>query len=236
MVACCLGFDEFLSWLLVIHTVKIDEVRQIIDVESFGKSADEIEETVSFGEMQLKQEDRSYEFTDELSLVDSFPLGNDDLFDFENDNEEWRNLLYQDLFDHTSLEKGILIRGSTYFVSNVVPDKNLKKKTSPEALLILKESNFLPLSSDRELLFHLELSVTETLLSFSSENEDKVFNPGILISKGVHPLTLELSHRNNNAFKIINVYSNILNERFPMTVKTTVLIFSPPTLGLRSFT
>ncbi|GKB96231.1 hypothetical protein Tco_0982368 [Tanacetum coccineum] len=36
-------------------------VRQIIDVESSGKSADEIDkETVSFGEMQLKQEDRSY--------------------------------------------------------------------------------------------------------------------------------------------------------------------------------
>ncbi|GJU96305.1 hypothetical protein Tco_1321061 [Tanacetum coccineum] len=44
----------------VIHTVKIDEVRQIVDVKSLGKSADEIDkETVSFGEMQLKQEDRS---------------------------------------------------------------------------------------------------------------------------------------------------------------------------------
>ncbi|GKA01257.1 hypothetical protein Tco_0673922 [Tanacetum coccineum] len=32
----------------VIHTVKIDEVRQIVDVESSGKSADEIDkETVS---------------------------------------------------------------------------------------------------------------------------------------------------------------------------------------------
>ncbi|GKD53073.1 hypothetical protein Tco_1286460, partial [Tanacetum coccineum] len=44
----------------VIHTVKIDEVRQIVDVENSGKSVDEIDETVSFGEMQLKQEDRSY--------------------------------------------------------------------------------------------------------------------------------------------------------------------------------
>ncbi|GKA64081.1 hypothetical protein Tco_0763687 [Tanacetum coccineum] len=44
----------------VIHTVKIDKVRQIVDVERSGKSADEIDkETVSFGEMQLKQEDRS---------------------------------------------------------------------------------------------------------------------------------------------------------------------------------
>ncbi|GJW40455.1 ribonuclease H-like domain-containing protein [Tanacetum coccineum] len=44
----------------VIHTVKIDKVKQFVDVKSSGKSADEIDkETVSFGEMQLKQEDRS---------------------------------------------------------------------------------------------------------------------------------------------------------------------------------
>ncbi|GJV81710.1 hypothetical protein Tco_1517580 [Tanacetum coccineum] len=49
-----------LWWTEVINTVKIDEVRQIVDVESSGKSADEIDkETVSFGDMQLKQEDQS---------------------------------------------------------------------------------------------------------------------------------------------------------------------------------
>ncbi|GKB77138.1 hypothetical protein Tco_0944033 [Tanacetum coccineum] len=45
---------------MVIHTMKTDKVKQIVDVKSSGKSADEIDkETVSFGEMQLKQEDRS---------------------------------------------------------------------------------------------------------------------------------------------------------------------------------
>ncbi|GJW53627.1 hypothetical protein Tco_0097712 [Tanacetum coccineum] len=45
---------------IVIHTVKIDKVKQIVDVESSGKSADEIDKkTVSFVEMQLKQEDQS---------------------------------------------------------------------------------------------------------------------------------------------------------------------------------
>ncbi|GJY07697.1 hypothetical protein Tco_0374751 [Tanacetum coccineum] len=44
----------------VIRTVKIDKVKQIVDVESSGKSADEVDkEIMSFGEMQLKQEDRS---------------------------------------------------------------------------------------------------------------------------------------------------------------------------------
>ncbi|GJW66761.1 reverse transcriptase domain-containing protein [Tanacetum coccineum] len=107
----------------------------------------------------------------------------------------------------------ILVHDSTHFVTDeVTQDKNLKKKTLSEALLILEERNFLSISSDRELLFHLELSVTEALLSFSSKNENKVFNPGIPIAKGVHFLTLELSHRNYDAFKIMNVYLNILNE------------------------
>ncbi|GKC51974.1 hypothetical protein Tco_1074719 [Tanacetum coccineum] len=45
----------------VIHTVETDKVKQIVDVESSSKSADEIDkEIVSVGEMQLKQEDRSY--------------------------------------------------------------------------------------------------------------------------------------------------------------------------------
>ncbi|GKE06736.1 hypothetical protein Tco_1398754 [Tanacetum coccineum] len=44
----------------VIHTVETDKVKQIVDVESSGKSVNEIDkETMSFGEMQLKQDDRS---------------------------------------------------------------------------------------------------------------------------------------------------------------------------------
>ncbi|GJV07124.1 hypothetical protein Tco_1344780 [Tanacetum coccineum] len=106
----------------------------------------------------------------------------------------------------------ILILGETQIFNNESQDKNLKDKISSEELLILEYSNFLPLSSDRELLFFLELSVIETLLSFSSENEHKLFNPGILTSKGVHSLTLGLSHRTYKTFKIVNVNPNTLNE------------------------
>nr|GEV22948.1 reverse transcriptase domain-containing protein [Tanacetum cinerariifolium] len=79
-------------------------------------------------------------------------------------------------------------------------DKDLKVNTSSEALLILKKRNFLSISSDQEPLFHLELSVTETL------------HLGILTSKGVHSLTLELSHQTYETFKIVNIHLNILNE------------------------
>nr|GEV13761.1 hypothetical protein [Tanacetum cinerariifolium] len=78
--------------------------------------------------------------------------------------------------------------------------------------LILEDRNFLPIFSDQELLFHLELTVIDTLLSFSSENEDKVFNLGILTSKRVHSLTLELSHRTYETFKIVKFRSNNFNE------------------------
>ncbi|GJT55882.1 reverse transcriptase domain-containing protein [Tanacetum coccineum] len=90
---------------------------------------------------------------------------------------------------------GIIILGGTQIFNDESKYKDFKVNTSSEALVILEDSNSLPLSSDHELLFHLELSVTETLISFSSKNKDKVFNPGILNSKGVHSFTLGLSHR-----------------------------------------
>ncbi|GJT03215.1 reverse transcriptase domain-containing protein [Tanacetum coccineum] len=62
----------------------------------------------------------------------------------------------------------ILILGGTQIFNNESKDKDLKVNTSSEAFLILKERNFLSISSDQELLFHLELTVIETLLSFSS--------------------------------------------------------------------
>ncbi|GJR89525.1 hypothetical protein Tco_0213536 [Tanacetum coccineum] len=75
---------------------------------------------------------------------------------------------------------GILVHENLYEVTNqVTPDKNVKKKSSSNASLILEDFN--PPLSDHELPFHIEILGSGTLLSFSSENEEKVFNPGILI-------------------------------------------------------
>ncbi|GJZ83609.1 hypothetical protein Tco_0648782 [Tanacetum coccineum] len=57
----------------------------------------------------------------------------------------------------------------------LIPEKNLKIKTLSEEILILEQSEFSPPYSDLELLFYLELSMIETVLPFSSENEDNVF-------------------------------------------------------------
>ncbi|GJS27106.1 hypothetical protein Tco_0487726 [Tanacetum coccineum] len=171
-------------------------------------------------------------FIDEHALVYSSPSGDDDddLFDLKSNNDEWKKafLLTSDstLPEESSeiatllsspfgnedkvFNPGILILGGTQNFNDESKDKDFKMNISSETLF--KDSNFLPLSSDRELLFFLELTVSETLLSFSSENEDKVFNPGILTSKGVHSFTIGLSHRTYETFKIIKVHPNILNE------------------------
>ncbi|GJV64680.1 reverse transcriptase domain-containing protein [Tanacetum coccineum] len=142
----------------------------------------------------------------EIATLLSFPFGNEDKV----------------------FNPGILILGETQIFNNKSKDKELKVNTSSEAFLILEERNFLSISSDRELLFFLELTVIETLLSFSSENDDKVFNPGILTSKGVHSFILGLSHRTYETFKIINVHPNILNEG-PMKIFFCSSISAPRT-------
>ncbi|GKF18634.1 hypothetical protein Tco_0063552 [Tanacetum coccineum] len=77
---------------------------------------------------------------------------------------------------------GILIHENLLEVTIRVTNcaKNVKKTTN--ASLILEDFNP-PLY---ELPFHREVPGFKTLLSFSSENEEKVFNPGILTFKGVH--------------------------------------------------
>ncbi|GKD71411.1 hypothetical protein Tco_1325501 [Tanacetum coccineum] len=150
-------------------------------------------------------------FTDEPDLVYSSPPGDDDddLFDLKSNNDEWKKAFVCDstLPEESSesseiatllsspfgnedkvFNPSILILGGTHNFNDESKDKDFKMNISSETLF--KDSNFLPLSSDRELLFFLELTVIETLLSFSSENEDKVFNPGILTSKGVHSFTI----------------------------------------------
>nr|GEV72397.1 hypothetical protein [Tanacetum cinerariifolium] len=106
---------------------------------------------------------------------------------------------------------GIFIH-ENLFESNVQvpPDKNVKKKAISHASLILKDFNP-PLY---ELPFHKEVLRFKTLLSFSSENEEKVFKLRILTSKGVHTSLLpELSHRGPKVFKFIKNFESPMEIR-----------------------
>ncbi|GKB57809.1 hypothetical protein Tco_0913995 [Tanacetum coccineum] len=118
---------------------------------------------------------------------------------------------------------GILVHENLYEVTNrVAPDKNVKKISSSNASLILEDYN--PPLSDHELPFQIEIPGSRTLLSFSSENEEKVFKPRILISKGVHSLLPKLSHRDSKAFKVINIFESLM-EIFPCSYGEDIRAF-----------
>ncbi|GJZ28915.1 reverse transcriptase domain-containing protein [Tanacetum coccineum] len=117
---------------------------------------------------------------------------------------------------------GILIHENLFEVTIRVTNcaKNVKKTTN--ASLILEDFNP-PLY---ELPFHKEVPGSETL----SENEEKVFNPGILTSKGVHTSLLsELSHRDSKALKVIKVFE-IPMENFPCSYEEDIRVLDVPCL------
>ncbi|GJU45619.1 reverse transcriptase domain-containing protein [Tanacetum coccineum] len=191
-------------------------------------------------------------FTDEHTLDYSSPPlyddVDDDLVELESDNDN----VYDDPFDSKEdkiKESKLLIdeldpsRSSDFLPSpecdsvlyedfsevDALPStdnegKNVKKTTN--ASLILEDFNP-PLY---ELPFHKEVPGFETLLSFSSKNEEKVFNPGILTSKGVHTYLLpELSHRGPKAFKVIKIFESPM-EIFPCSYGEDIRILDVPCL------
>ncbi|GJR24039.1 reverse transcriptase domain-containing protein [Tanacetum coccineum] len=146
-------------------------------------------------------------------------------------------VLYEDFFEVDALpstnnedkvfNSGILIHENLFKVTiRVTPDKNVKKLSSSNASLILEDFNP-PLY---ELPFHKEVPGSETLLSFSSKNEEKNFNPGILTSKGVHTSLLpELSHRGSKAFKVIKNFESPM-EIFPCSYGEDIRVLDVPCL------
>nr|GEV24384.1 hypothetical protein [Tanacetum cinerariifolium] len=120
---------------------------------------------------------------------------------------------------------GILIQENlSEVIVQETSDKNVEKISN--ASLILEDFDP-PLY---ELSFHKEVPGSETLLSFSSKNEEKVFKPRILTSKGVHTSLLpELSHRGPKAFKVIKI-CKILMKIFPYSHGEDIRILDVPCL------
>ncbi|GJZ46233.1 hypothetical protein Tco_0593829 [Tanacetum coccineum] len=150
---------------------------------------------------------------------------------------EYDSVLYEDFSEVDALPStnnknkvfnpGILIHENLFEVTiRVTPDKNVKKISISNASLILEDYNP-PLY---ELPFHKEVPGSETLLSFSSKNEEKVFNPRILTSKGVHTSFLpELSYRDSKAFKVINIFESPM-EIFPCFYGEDIRVLDVPCL------
>ncbi|GKE27476.1 hypothetical protein Tco_1442860 [Tanacetum coccineum] len=148
---------------------------------------------------------------------------------------ECDSVFYEDFFEIDDLpltnnedkvfNPGILIHGNLFEVTiRVTPNKNVKKTTNTS--LILEDFNP-PLY---ELPFHKEVPGSEILLSFSSKNEEKVFNPGILTFKGVHTsLISELSHRGSKAFNVIKILKSPM-EIFPCSYGEDIHVLDVPCL------
>ncbi|GJX03346.1 reverse transcriptase domain-containing protein [Tanacetum coccineum] len=196
------------------------------------------------------------EYTLDYSSHLGYEDADDDLFDLKTDNDEMGKIFYDDPFD--SNENKIKVSkllvdeldstGSSSFLPHFLEsdsviyedfsevdtltstdneDKNVKNISSSNASLILEDYN--PPLFDHELPFHIEIPGSRTLLSFLSENEEKVFNPGILISKGVHSLLPELSHRDSKAFKVINIFESPM-EIFPCSYGEDIRVLDVPCL------
>ncbi|GJV96182.1 hypothetical protein Tco_1547759 [Tanacetum coccineum] len=114
---------------------------------------------------------------------------------------------------------GILIHENLFEVTNfATPYKNVKKATN--AFLILEDFNP-PLY---ELSFHKEVPGIGVVLSFSSKNEERVYNPRILTSKRVHTSLLpELSHRGTKAFKVTKILESPM-EIFPCSYQEDIRV------------
>nr|GEW67789.1 reverse transcriptase domain-containing protein [Tanacetum cinerariifolium] len=164
-------------------------------------------------------------FTDEHTLdYTSPPLYDDDnhdLVELKSDNDD----VYNDPFDF----KEDKIKESKLLIDELDPPKLSDFLFSPDCDSIFYED----FSKDfnpplYELPFHKEVSGFETLLSFSSKNEEKVFNPGILTSKGVHTsLFSELSHRGPKAFKVIKNFESPM-KIFPCSYGKDIRILDLP--------
>ncbi|GKB21413.1 hypothetical protein Tco_0855336 [Tanacetum coccineum] len=111
-------------------------------------------------------------FTNEHTLDYSYPPryndDDDDLFDLKTNNDEWGKILYDDPFD----SKENKIKDSKLLVDEL---------NSPES------SSFLPYSLECDSVLYEDFFEVDTLTA--TDNEDKVFNPGILVHENLYEVT-----------------------------------------------
>ncbi|GJZ32740.1 hypothetical protein Tco_0578176 [Tanacetum coccineum] len=172
-------------------------VRALIDVygeEMISPETNVYDDAFDSKEDKIKESKLLIDELDPPRSSDFLPLPKCDSILYE-DFSEVDTLTSTDNEDKV-FNPGILIHENHFEVTNCA--KNVKKISISNASLILEDFSP-PLY---EIPFHKEVLGSEILLSFSSKNEEKVFKPGILTSKGVHTSLLpKLSHQGPKAFK-----------------------------------
>nr|GEV93529.1 hypothetical protein [Tanacetum cinerariifolium] len=151
-------------------------------------------------------------FTDEhvpdYSSHPIFDVYDDDFLEVESDAEN--DFSKVDALPSTNNEDkifnpGILIQKKhVEIVTRVVQDKKLAISNASLMLEDLDPPFYEP-------LFFKEVTKSKMLLLFSSENEEKVFKPGIHTSEKVHSYFIpELSHQGYKVFKINQIFKSLM--------------------------
>ncbi|GKB18285.1 hypothetical protein Tco_0852208 [Tanacetum coccineum] len=200
--------------------------------DSLLNAESELRELGVFGLNHDPFDSKEEKIKDSKILIDELDLpGSSDFLPFpECDSVFYEDFSEVDALSSTENEDkvfnpGILIHENLFEVTNcATPDKNVKKLTKTSLIL----EDFKP--PVYELPFHKEVLGLGALLSFSSENQEKVFNPGIITSKRVHTSLLpELSHRGPKAFKVIKILESPM-EIFPCSYGEDIRVLDVPCL------
>ncbi|GJV24762.1 hypothetical protein Tco_1377457 [Tanacetum coccineum] len=194
---------------------------ELFDLETVND--DTYDDPFDFKEAKIKESKILIDDLDPPRLSDFLPFPECDLVFYEDFSEV--DALPSTNNEDKVFNPGILIHENFFEVTNfATPEKNVKKATN--ASLIRKDFNP-PLY---ELPFHKEVPGLGALLSFSSENEEKVYNPRILTSKRVHTsLVPELSHRGSKAFKVIKIFKRPM-DIFPCSYQEDIRVLDVPCL------
>ncbi|GJQ92742.1 hypothetical protein Tco_0003881 [Tanacetum coccineum] len=216
--------------------------------------SDAMIESFSLSPIPVKDSDSLMEEIDIfLAADDLIPLGIDsDGYNFEEDNlfleykpypGELTRVVVEEIFGETrvhipnvlpthptlcqDLDFTLSIDFSRSDLVVSFPSRNRNKTFDPGISIEVQSKIFLSLNKFSISFISDPLSpVLETLLPFSFEIKDKVFNPGILVSKEEKAPYL-LSYRGFKAFKIIH---NFLNESPMMIYGGDMLILDNPYL------
>ncbi|GJY50033.1 reverse transcriptase domain-containing protein [Tanacetum coccineum] len=137
-------------------------------------------------------------FTDEHTLDYLSPTryddADDDLFDLKTDNDDWGKILYDDPFDSKENE----IKDSKLLI---------------DELDSLRSSSFLPHFLASDSVINEDFSEVDALTS--TDNEDKVFNPGILIHENLYEVTNRVTPDKNEKKISLSNASLILEDYNP---------------------
>ncbi|GJS12993.1 hypothetical protein Tco_0407465 [Tanacetum coccineum] len=174
------------------------------DYDAFYFDDDHIEEkssgsTTTHSDFYLPKYDL---FIFDLS-IDPFPPA-----DRNADPREFTSVLEKDLIDLST--KDFTRNEDIIFDPGIIIIKGVQSQRFKVPLKF-----FSTISFESDPLFLIDSPEIDTLTSFPSENEDKIFNPGILTSK-VFPSrhSMGLSHRDSKAFKINKKFNSPM-EIFP---------------------